>query len=186
MLYASSQRTGAFIETLARYRTDPAIVAAYEEIAMDPEDVDRHPTIPPGLVPRDWCDSRTIGTAKHDGPFADVGESSPVTHLRSELASGLVHYGLDDLDAGYLRRRAPRALTQEVSRYVFERGVTADGERPVGIRYLSRLGDDLENWAIFEDSEPYDTLSEEISRDDPDLLAALRALDLVMVEPKSA
>jgi hypothetical protein len=40
VLYASSQRTGAFIETLARYRTDPAIVAAYEEIVSDPEDVD--------------------------------------------------------------------------------------------------------------------------------------------------
>jgi hypothetical protein len=103
-----------------------------------------------------------------------------VAHLRAALASRLVHYGLDDLDAGDLRRRAPRAFTQEISRYVFERGVAEDGEPLLGIRYLSRLGDDIENWAIFEDSEPYDKVSEEIDRDDPDLLAALGTLDLVM------
>ena len=56
----------------------------------------------------------------------------------------------------------------------------------LGIRYLSRLGDDIENWAIFEGTEPYDKRSEEIARDDPDLLAALRTLDLVMAEPSSA
>jgi RES domain len=186
VLYASSQRAGAFVETLARYRTDPAIVAEYEEIATDPEDADRHPTIPPGLVPSDWCASRMIGTAKHDGPFADIGQANSLTHLRAALASRLVHYGLDDLDAGDLRRRAPHALTQEISRYVFERGVTEDGERLLGIRYLSRLGDDIENWAIFEGSDPYDRLSDEISPDDPDLLAALQTLDVVMADRNSA
>jgi hypothetical protein len=185
VLYASSQRLGALIETLARYRTDPAIVSVYEEIATEPEDADRHPTIPPGVVPRDWCSSRMIGSARHDGPFADIGRSSSLTHLRAALASQLVHYGLDDLDAGELRRRAPRAFTQDISRYVFERGVTEEGERLVGIRYLSRLGDEIENWAIFEGTEPHGQLSEEIAPDDPDLLAALRALDLVMAEPNS-
>ena len=179
MLYASSQRVGAFLETLARYRTDPAIVAEYEEIAHDPEDADRYPTIPPGLVPADWCASRMIGTAKHDGPFADIGQSSSLADLRAALASRLVHYGLDDLDAGDLRRRAPRAFTQEISRYVFERGVTEDGERLLGIRYLSRLGDEIENWAIFEGSEPYDRLSRR-SAATTRTCSALQTLDLVM------
>jgi hypothetical protein len=180
VLYASSQRVGTFLETLARYRSDPAIVAAYEEIASEEDDLERYPTISPGVVPAGWCSNRSIGRARHDGPFADIGQSSAVAHLRAALASRLVHYGLDDLDAGDLRRRAPRAFTQEISRYVFERGVAEDGEPLLGIRYLSRLGDDIENWAIFEDSEPYDKVSEEIDRDDPDLLAALGTLDLVM------
>jgi hypothetical protein len=137
-------------------------------------------------VPAGWCSSRTIGTARHDGPFADIGHSSSLTELRAALASRLVHYGLDDLDAGDVRRRAPRAFTQEISRYVFERGVREEGEPLLGIRYLSRLGDDIENWAIFEGTEPYDKLSEEIARDDADLLAALRTLDLVMAERSSA
>jgi hypothetical protein len=186
VLYASSPRVGAFLETLARYRTDPAIVAEYAEIAIDAEDAGRYPTIAPGVVPADWCSSRTIGRASHDGPFADIGHSSSLAELRAALASRLVHYGLDDLDGGELRRRAPRAFTQEISRYVFERGMTAEGERLLGIRYLSRLGDEIENWAIFEGTEPYDRRSEGIARDDPGLLAALRTLDLVMAEPKSA
>lgn len=180
MLYASSQRVGTFLETLARYRTDPALVAAFQEIADDDHEAARYPTIPPGVVPIYWCESRRIGTARHDGPFADIGQSSSVAHLRAILASRLVHYGLEDLDVGELRRRSARALTQEISRYVFERGVTEDGERLLGIRYLSRLGDDIENWAIFEGSEPYDKASEEISRGDPDLVRALEMLGLVM------
>ena len=186
VLYASSPRVGAFLETLARYRTDPAIAAEYDEIAIEPEDAERYPTIAPGVVPGAWCSARTIGTARHDGPFADIGHSSSLAELRTALASRLVHYGLDDLDGGDLRRRAPRAFTQEISRHVFERGVTEDGQPLLGIRYLSRLGDDIENWAIFEGTEPYDKRSAEIARDDPDLLAALQTLDLVMAEPKSA
>jgi hypothetical protein len=186
VLYASSPRLGAFLETLVRYRTDPAIVAEYEEIAIEPEDDDRYPTIAPGLVPAGWCSSRTIGTARHDGPFADIGHSGSLAELRAALASRLVHYDLDDLDGGDLRRRAPRAFTQEISRYVFERGVSEEGERLLGIRYLSRLGDDIENWAIFEGTDPYNKVSEEITRDDPDLVEALRTLDLVMAERSSA
>ena len=163
VLYASSPRVGAFLETLARYRTDPALVAAFEEIVGDDEDGERYPTIPPGVVPAHWSASRRIGAARHDGPFADIGQSGSLAHLRAALAGRLVHYGLEDLDGGELRRRAPRAFTQEISRYVFERGVAEDGERLLGIRYLSRLGDDIENWAIFEGSEPYDKASEEIS-----------------------
>jgi hypothetical protein len=51
VLYACSQRVGAVIETLARCRTGPAVVAAYEQIAVDPDDPDAFPTIPPGVVP---------------------------------------------------------------------------------------------------------------------------------------
>ena len=132
------------------------------------------------MVPAHWSASRRIGAARHDGPFADIGQSSSLAHLRAALASQIVHYGLEDLDEGELRRRAPRAFTQEISRYVFERGVANDGERLLGIRYLSRLGDDIENWAVFEGSEPYDRASEEISREAPDLLLALETLGLVM------
>jgi hypothetical protein len=69
-------------------------------------------------------------------------------------------------------RRAPPAFTQDLSRYIFEHGFTEDGESLLGIRYLSRLSDDIENWAIFEGSEPYDMVSDDITRDDPDLVAA--------------
>jgi hypothetical protein len=180
VLYACSQRVGAFIETLARYRTDPAIVAAYEQIVVEPEDQDAFPTIPPGIVPADWRATRRIGTARHPGPFADLGHSSSLAHLRTALAGRLLHYGLDDLDGSDLRRRAPRAFTQELSRYVFEHASTASSEPVLGIRYLSRLGDDIENWAIFEGSDPHDTATDTITRHDADLVAALATLDLII------
>ena len=122
---------------------------------VDPEDEDAFTTIPPGVIPPAWRLTRRIGRARHPGPFADVG------HVRIALASRLVHYGLDDLDGSDLRRRLPNAFTQELSRHVFENGFTEADEPLLGIRYLSRLGDDIENWAIFEGSEPYDTTSDE-------------------------
>ena len=131
VLYACSQRLGAFIETLARYRTDPALVAAYDQIVVDEADADAFPTIPPGVVPTDWRLTRAIGTARHPGPFADIGNSSSLAHLRVALAGRL-------------------------------------------------LGDEIENWAIFEGSEPHDMVSHEITRDDPDLVAALSVLELVL------
>lgn len=182
VLYASSQRIGAFLETLARFRVDPAVAAALAQIAGDPQDA-KYPTIAAGVVPRDWLVQRRAGTARHPGPFADVAHSDSLAHLRTVFAARLVHYDLDDLDAGDLRRRTPRGFTQEVSRYVFEHGRDVGGEQLVGIRYGSRLGDELENWAIFEGSEPLDTACQDIADDDPDLLAALGKYDLRLQQP---
>jgi hypothetical protein len=152
------------------------LVAEYEQIEDDGE----HPTIPPGIVPADWPEHRHIGTAYHPGRFADVGHSDSLAHLRIALAARLMHYGLDDLDGSELRRRAPRTLTQEISRYIFENGVVADGHSLAGVRYLSRLGDELENSAIFEGTEPANTITEPIAHDDEDLQAALAKLDLTL------
>lgn len=96
------------------------------------------------------------------------------------MAGRILHHGLDDLDAADLRRRAPRAFTQDLSRYIFEHGADADGVSLVGVRYLSRLGDDIENWAIFEGTEPSDTTSAPATGDDVDLAAALTKLDLTL------
>jgi len=176
VLYAGSQRVGAFVEVLARYRTDPMLVAEYAEI--ETADGDTHTTIPPGIVPSDWPKRRHIGTATHPGDFADVGHSDSLAHLRVELASRLLHYGLDEVDGGELRRRAPRAFTREISRYVFEHGRNDTGRSLAGVRYLSRLGDEFENWAIFEGAEPENTASEPIAADDADMMSALAKLDL--------
>jgi hypothetical protein len=177
VLYASSQRLGAFLETLARFRRDVAIDAEYALIQADERD-DAFPTLEPGLVPADWRAKRYIGTASHEGRFVDVGHSDSVAHLRSALAARLLHYGLDDLDAGDLRRRAPRRFTQELSRYVFETGYDEAGATLAGIRYLSRLGDEIVNWAMFEGADPEGQTNASIERDDPDLSAAMEKFNL--------
>jgi hypothetical protein len=172
VLYASSRREGAFAETLARFRVDVHVAAEQHAIDGDPEDAGYPEPLAAGVVPREWLDTRLLGTARHSGGFVDLGHSDSLAHLRMALADRVLHHGLDDLDAGDVRRRAPRRLTQEISRYLFERGRDDDGAAVAGVRYLSRLGDELVNWAIFEPNDPSDAASEPIDPDDE----ALRGL----------
>jgi hypothetical protein len=176
VLYAGRPRLGAFAETLARFRPDLEVAA---ELALIEGDDRGFPApLAPGAVPVEWCATRVIGSARHTGTFADVGRSESLAHLRSALAARALHYGFDDLDAGELRRRVPRAFTQEISRHVFVHGRDPRGRPLAGLRYLSRLGDDLVNWAIFETEPPDDCASAPIDADDPDLRAAFARFGL--------
>jgi RES domain len=171
VLYASSQRTGTFLETLARFRPDLDVLAELEQIEGDDE--------PSPPVPHAWLDNRLLGEATLEGQFADVGDTTSLATIRSALAASAIRYGLDEIDAATIRLRAPRAFTQEVSRFVYEQGPF------VGIRYRSRLGDDVLNWAIFEPApdapSPFVAVtSTTIEADDPDLRAVLGVLGLVL------
>jgi hypothetical protein len=174
VLYAADQKRGALLETLARFRADLQLIAELADIDEDPD----FPTAPPATVPEEWLQTRCVGTATADSlRFVDISHSRSLAHLRQALAARLVHHGLDDLDAGDIRKRTPRALTQEVSRYVFERP-----EAFAGIRYLSRLGDELTNWGIFEGSELDEIIEsdEAIDAGDPDFVFALDTLGLTL------
>jgi RES domain len=173
VLYASSLRIGAFLETLARFRPDLEVLAELEQI--DGEDD------PPAAVPRVWLDTRLIGEATIQGQFVDVGEARSLATLRTALAARAIEYGLDEIDAATIRLKAPRGFTQEISRFVYEqrdnRGAFA------GIRYRSRLGDEIVNWAIFEPApgaqNPFlEMKGSTIEADDADLHEALRILGL--------
>jgi hypothetical protein len=173
VLYASSQRVGAFLETLARFRPDLEVLAELEQIEGDDE--------PPPRVPRAWLGKRTLGEATVEGRFVDVGDARSLATLRTALAASAIHYGLDEIDAAAIRLRAPRAFTQQVSRYVYEqRGERGDF---AGLRYRSRLGDEVLNWAIFEPAptapSPFrTTTSTPVEQGDVDLQAALGLLGL--------
>ncbi len=174
VLYASSRREGAFAETLARFRIDLHVAAELEAIEGDPEDADYPEPVAGGVVPIEWLETRVLGTAQHDGGFVDLGHSDSLAHLRSALSDRVLHHGLDDLDAGDVRRRAPRRLTQEISRYLFEH----EGDAIAGVRYSSRLGDELVNWAMFEPNRPSAAKSAAIDRDDEALRAVFERFGL--------
>lgn len=177
VLYASSQRLGPFLETLARFRPDPTIASA--EIAGDPRD-DRFPTAVPGAVPAGWLDHRLLGTANCDAAFADIGHARSLAHLREALAPVVVRLGLAEVDAAAIRAHVPRAFTQEISRHVYE-CTTAEGDRAFqGVRYLSRLGDDVTNWAICEPAAIDFLDAEQLRLDDPDLSRAIELFGLVV------
>lgn len=161
VLYASSRRIGCFLETLARFRVDPKLLAELAEI----EGQDDY--CPLGEVPREWLEKRMMGVATASGEYADVCSSEWISRLRTVLARHLEKFGLDDLDASVLQMTAPRGLTQLVSRLVFS-------ERFAGICYRSKYGHDVENWALFEPFQITAKDSQSIRPDDSDLCRALQ------------
>jgi hypothetical protein len=66
VLYAATQRVSCFIETLARFRPDPALIAELEAIAGEDDYVLL------GTVPSDWCEPRVMGEATVTGTYADI------------------------------------------------------------------------------------------------------------------
>jgi hypothetical protein len=175
VLYASTDRVGAFVETLARFRPDLSVVAEVKRIKGDED--------PPsaGVVPLRWLEGRRIGEEAVAGGFVDIGDADSLAMLRRHLAARAIHHGLSEVDAATIRLHAPRGFTQEVSRLIYEQH--QENGDCAGICYRSRLGDQFVNWAIFEPAEVaglehFQARSRPIEPDDADLLAALRLLDL--------
>ena len=166
VLYASSQRLGCYVETLARFRPDLSLLLELEGISGGND------FFPLGTVPLEWLDERLIGSAGVEGSFADIYASGWISELRHRLAADCLALGFPDLDLAALQNAQPRRLTHLASRVVFRKGL-------VGVYYPSRYGHDLENWAIFE---PFDCLSPLSSakplESDPELIGACEILGI--------
>ena len=93
VLYASSQRVGCFLETLARFRVDLKLRAELAEIEGEDD------YCPLGEVPLEWIEKRMMGVATASGEDADICSSEWISRLRTVLADHLERFGLDDLDA---------------------------------------------------------------------------------------
>jgi hypothetical protein len=170
VLYASSQRLGCFVETLARFRVDVSFLADLALMENGDDDFTAS-----GTVPRVWIQSRAIGTADVSGQYADIYALNWVSYLRTALAGTAVEAGMTDVDLSALERAEPRTLTQQASRIAFERAYD-------GIYYHSRYGHSMENWAIFEPFPIANQQSEKIDENDPDLVEALRTLGLILAD----
>jgi hypothetical protein len=149
VLYSSAERFGAYVEVLAGFRADPAVVAGLNEITVEPGD-GHDDVLPAGAVPTSWLRGRAIAEAHVSGRYTQVGHSRSLAYFRRQLASLVVHFRLKDLDAAAIRLHAPREFTQRVSRFVYECTDERGGPQFHGVAYLSRHGDDLANYATFE------------------------------------
>ncbi len=123
--------------------------------------------LPPGTVPPEWLRRRLFGVGEIRGVYADIGASNWLGHLRTSLARETLRLGFEDFDAALLQQSVPRSLTQAISRVVNNQGLS-------GIRYLSRYGHDIENWAIFEPFAIEIVESKPLTGSDPDFQSALR------------
>ena len=179
VVYAFSQLEGAYVEVLSRFRPDPAGLAELAEIKGPNDDYQV------GIIPATWLETRAIGEATLTGVYADVGHSRSLMYLRTAMAGRLIHYSIPDLDAAAIRLSAPRRFTQEISNHIYRLSAPDDTPKFAGFEYESRLGDNYQNWAIFErpGQDPIsDAIVRPVRRDDPDLHNALTALGLTLAE----
>jgi RES domain len=109
VLYAASQLVSCYVEVLARFRPDYALLA--ELRTMDGED--DYQQI--GIVPDEWFENRFIGTAEVEGNYADLYSPVWVSHLRLRLHPLCVELGLPDFDVSVLIQAAKRIVTQRAS-----------------------------------------------------------------------
>lgn len=179
VLYCSSQRLACFLETIGRFPGDPKVEEGLAEIELEPDEVD-HAVAPGVLVVADWIIKRRIGRGVVQGTYAAVGTSTSLAYLHHQVTELLNKYGLEELDGAAIRSEH-RELTQTISRIVYECSTT-DGRRQFdGIKYLSRYGDEFDNWGIFEPGTIEAQEHEAIAADDPDLLEAASRLDVTLL-----
>jgi hypothetical protein len=163
VLYAATQRVGCFVECLACLRPDLEVLAALRKIDGPVEFF--------GFHPEGWVAKRAMGSARVGGRFADIYSSAWISLLRGKLAAQAVALGVSEIDGSALQSPRPRQLTQCASRIVHSRGLN-------GVRYASRFGNELENWALFEPWDIQDPKSVMIAASDPDLGEAIKRLGI--------
>ncbi len=159
VLYACSTRLGCFVETLQNLIRFHAFEAGSDDSGS------------PETVMNAWLATATIGTARIDGAFANICDSFWLETVRAGiLPPDNDLQGVTYLDAAVMQS-TNRRLTQQASRLVHARPDHA------GIRYRSRFGHEIENWAIF-DNKAIEIVNpgEAVNDDDPDLHTAVRLL----------
>lgn len=122
-------------------------------------------------VPEEWFSERVMGTATIDGEYAEICSAEWISRLEKKLLPHFKEFELTEFTAATLQRTHPRRLTQLISRAVYD-------ERLNGIRYPSKYGHDLENWAIFEPFPIRDYSIDPIYPTDDDVLKAFALLHL--------
>lgn len=178
VLYFGTSLEACFGETLARLR--PGLHLA--DLIAD-EWRSLH-FMPLGSVPADWRSRRSavhVRVVDEDAMFLDVEALLTHHHLRTELALGLASLGHDDLDIGLLRG-ADRRVTRLVSEWAYRAVGPDDDGVPVyaGIRYVSRLSNEWECWAVFDDTPVEVIEKRSITLDMPALLSVAEMYDLTV------
>ncbi len=166
VIYAATKRFGCFVETLARFRIDPVLAAEMAKIHGDDD------FYPMGNVPPEWLSERVMGNALVHGECADIYNSEWIDKLRIKLLPQLQALGLKEVDAAVLHSSV-RPVTQLISRIVYDLKLK-------GIKYPSKFGYDIENWAFFAPVKLDPKVTEILEAHDPDLLHALALHHLVL------
>lgn len=166
VLYVASSAQACFGETLARFRPSASMRARLEG---DPEaGFMRY-----GHVPRDWRLNRVLANITADDPLPFLDVEDPGTHevLSDKLTAQLAALGYEEsLDVSDVRGR-DRRMSRAIANWAYT-AETDEGEyRFSGIRYLSRLDDEWECWAVFDGTDVVENSQSVIDESNSDLRA---------------
>ena len=204
VLYTSDTRIGALAETLQDFRRSLTLLSRLQDVERDDPELARTDSLSgrgSGIVPSRFFDERFAGeltfAANADSPtgrVVDVAQVDAIETLRTKLASFAVALGIEEISlatiVGTLPTAVapnPRALTQRISREIYE-----SPDLFAGIAAPSSLGLPYTNYTLFEnpDARGPDHLrltvrersSRRLDRNDADVRHALEHLGLSVEE----
>lgn len=163
VLYFATDLTACFGETLSRFRKDP-------KLAFLDEEWDELHFMPRGAVPKDWRTNRSAVrvSLRSDLRFLDVEDAGTREFLFQELGSVLAMFGIDALDVAAIRGR-DRRVTQLIAQFGWIQENRDGSPMLAGIRYLSRLNNEWECWAVYDRVDLEEEERHPILRDMPAL-----------------
>jgi hypothetical protein len=176
-LYFGTTLDVCFAETLARFRPNPRLVARLGD------EWESRGWMQPGSVPADWRNGRMISRVELADalPFVDVDHPDTIAYFnrQPELMAGLGRFGIDELDLGALTGR-DRRVTRYIAESFFD-AANDDGD-PLwsGLRYMSRLGEGWECWAVFEGTNLTETYTPPILPSNPALRSVAERFQLTV------
>ncbi|WP_440709382.1 RES family NAD+ phosphorylase [Herbiconiux sp. YIM B11900] len=145
VLYAASTVQAALAETAAHFRVSVTLLERLATAGASASDL-RRPSL--GAA---WRDARVIRSlrVRDSLPFVDIEDARTHVLLTEQASPLLTDLGVPLLDVPAERGRS-RLLTRGLATWA--RSATDDAGDPLygGIRYLSKLSNDYECWAIFE------------------------------------
>lgn len=167
VLYAAGSAQGAFAETASHLRVSASLLERMARAGAAAEELDA-PTLD-----RSWRARRVLRTLQTRGalPFVDIESPESHTYLTVHARSVLLGLGIPSLDVPTIRGPS-RTLTRGLATWIYQ--ATDDSGSPLygGIRYLSKLSNDYECWAIFDGTSVEELAEQRITLDNPDLVAA--------------
>jgi hypothetical protein len=169
VLYAASTAQGAFAETTAHFRHSASLLERMARAGASADEL----AVP--TLDRSWRAGRVLRMLRMlDAlPFFDIEASGSHTYLTEHARSVLLGLGVPMLDVPTVRGQS-RLLTRGLATWIYQRTDAAGEPLYGGIRYLSKLDNDYECWAIF-DGTAVEVLGEQhITIDDPDLAAVAK------------
>jgi hypothetical protein len=169
VLYAATDKEGAFKETLATFR--PA--ASSQKYAST-----THMNL--GAVPAEWRDARRIVDfgLSDPLPFLDVEADETLSFLTHAMAPALAFLGYERLDSSIVRG-PDRRLTRGIARWAYTQVDEDDEAVYSGLRFSSRF-QSHECWAIFSGVEISDFKISTLSPNDTALQSAARSFALTV------